>query len=364
VFPRIELLDWYEGRPAAALHDLGTTSLVGDRTDGPAAVPAPLADADDPPAGVNLHSLLATVYGVHPSQVVVTAGATHAAFLALAAAVSTDKAASRVLVELPAYEPHAQSPAAVGATVDRFRRVPEDDWRLSPDRIAAATVEDTGLVTVTNRHNPTGALDDRETLAAAAEAAATADARLLVDEVYAPYATEEPDGPSAFGGPTAAGLEGAVVVNSLSKFHGFPGLRIGWLVADEAFADRVRAVKHHVPAVADVTRRLAARALHAGPSLVAGRRSLLESNAALLRSFVEDRPDVSSAVSPECSFGALAVDGWDVDELVATAWEEAGLLLVPGRFFDADDYVRVALGHDAEASAAALTAFGSVLGPA
>ncbi|MFB6120862.1 MAG: pyridoxal phosphate-dependent aminotransferase [Halobacteriaceae archaeon] len=362
MFPRIELLDWMQGRPAAALHDLGTTGLRGTRDVGDAVVPDPVADRDDPPAGVNLHSLLAAEYGVHPKQVVVTAGASHAAFLAAAAAVTdSDADQPRALVELPAYEPHAKTPAAVGAAVDRFRRTAEADFALEPDRIEAAVRPATALVTATNRHNPTGALADRATLADAADAAGTEDARLLVDEVYAPYVSESDAERTAFGGPTAAGLDGAVVVNSLSKFFGLPDLRVGWLVADEAFAERARAAKHHVPAVADVTERLAARAVHAAGAIADEQRALCTENAALLRSFVDDRPDVTGRVRPDCPFVALSAPGRPADELAAAAWEQ-GVLVVPGRFFGLDDRVRVSLGRSPEENAAALTALDDVLG--
>jgi len=110
-----------------------------------------------------------------------------------------------------------------------------------------------------------------------------------------------------------------------------------------------------------VTERLAARAIHAGEAITADRRALCEENAALLRSFVAERPDLSGTVHPGAPFAALAVEGRDGDDLAAAAWE-AGVLVVPGRFFDTDDRVRVALGRSPEENAAALTAFESVLG--
>jgi aspartate/methionine/tyrosine aminotransferase len=366
VFPRIDYFDWLEGRREAAMHDLACADLRGDRAVGSAPVPDPVADRPDPPAGVNLHSLVATEYGVHPRQVVVTAGASHAAFVAAATAVTMattgdeDAPTPRALVEKPGYEPHVQTPVGVGAEVDRFRRT-EPDFALDPDRVQSALRDETALVTVTNRHNPSGALADRETLAEAATATREAGAHLLVDEVYAPYLTGAREGAgTAFGGPTAAGLDGAVVVNSLSKFHGLPDLRVGWLVADPEFAERARSVKHHVPAVADTAELLAGRAVYATEDIAADRRALLAENAALLRSFVRDRDDVEGSVHEGSPFAFLDVAGADGDEVAAAAWE-AGVLVSPGSFFGDDDRVRVALGRDPEATAAGLDAFAGVL---
>ncbi|MFB6219049.1 MAG: aminotransferase class I/II-fold pyridoxal phosphate-dependent enzyme [Halobacteriaceae archaeon] len=351
MFESIGYLEWMAGRPEAALYDLGTSALRGDRDHGREPLPGPVGDLDDPPAGVTLHTQLAAAYGVDPEQVVVTAGASHADFLAAAAALS--EADGRVLVEKPGYEPLVRTPAALGAAVDRFVR--PDGYRLDPDRVADAADDGTRLVAVTNRHNPSGRLADRETLAAAAAAARDADARLLVDEAYAAY-LEAPTGGGPFGGVTAAGIDGAVVTDTLSKFPGLPELRVGWLVADAGFAETVRRVKHHVPAVADATVALAERVLHA-ERVAAETRELLRANADLLGEFVADRPALDGEVHTSYAFLDPPTGG---DELAAAAGEE-GLLVVPGRFFDDAGRVRVSLGRDTEDCAAALGALGAVL---
>ncbi|MFC7045632.1 hypothetical protein ACFQH6_09650 [Halobacteriaceae archaeon GCM10025711] len=109
MFPSIDYLEWIEGRPRAALYDLGSSDLRGDRAFEATVVPDLLEDLPDPPAGVSLHTLLATEYGVEPEQVVVTAGATHANFLAAATALQ-DAEDPRVLVERPGYEPLRRTP--------------------------------------------------------------------------------------------------------------------------------------------------------------------------------------------------------------------------------------------------------------
>lgn len=354
VFESIGHLEWMAGRPQAALHDLGTTELRSDRGRAGPAVPPPVADRPDPPAGATLHTQLAGVYGVEPERVLVAAGATHANFLAAAAAVDgAEDEAPRVLAEKPGYEPLVRTPAALGATVDRFVR---PDCHLDPDRVANALDPATALVSLTNRHNPSGRLADRETLAAVAEAARERDARVLVDEVYAPY-VERPVGDGPFGGVTAAGVEGTVVTGSLTKFPGLPELRVGWLVADPAFVEAARRVKRHVPAVSDVSVALARRALHAADDLAADARDLLVENAALLAAFVEDRPDVDGPADTSFGFLDCGVDG---DRVAEAAWQE-GVLVVPGRFFGDSGRVRVSLGRTPEDGAAALTRLGAVL---
>jgi aspartate/methionine/tyrosine aminotransferase len=350
VFEPIAYREWMRGRPEAALHDLGTVALRGDRDSERRAVPPPLVDRPDPPTGATLHTQLATLYGVHPEQVLVTAGATHANGLAAATALADG---DRILVEKPGPGALAATPAALGATVDRFAR---PAGRLEPDRVANAVGEETALVGVTNRHEPTGHLADRGSLAAVAEAADEAGARLLVDESRAAFLSA-PSGNGPFGGVTAAGLDGAVVTGSLSAFPGLPELRIGWLLADREFVAAARQVRDHCPAVAETSVALAERALYAADDLATEARDLLTENATLLEEFVAGRPDVTGGSGTNYAFLDCGADG----ERVAQAAWEAGVLVVPGRCFGAPDRVRVALGRAPADGEVALRQFGAVL---
>ncbi len=375
MFPRIDYLHWIEGRPDAVAHDLGSSDLGGRAGDGIDDLLAAVTSLET--LETDLEARIAIRYGVDRENVLVTAGACMANALAVGTVLtenhdgpegvvatgvgglgSDDEDADpvRVLVEKPGFEPMVETPRALGATVDRFLRKP-DDYELDPDRIAAAVRDGTALVSVTNRHNPSGRLHDRDRLAAAVSTATDADAHLLVDEVYAPYLTEAGDGP--FGGPTAAGLPGAVVTGSLTKFHGLDGLRIGWLVADEEFVERARTVAAHFPVTADANRVLARAALDR-ESIDAEARNLVARNADRLRSFVAARDDLAGRVFDGSTYAFLAHERADGDAVTEAA-ADRDLLVVPGRFFDDDERFRVSLGRDPDRMAAALAVLGETL---
>lgn len=358
MFPRLEYLEWIRGRPEAALHDLAGSDLKG-ATESGSMVPEVVADLPEPPAGLTVETLLATVYGVEPECVLVTAGASHANFLAFAAALAGE-AGDQVLVEAPSYEPLVKTPRGLGATVDRFDRPASDTWALSPDRVADTVDAETALVTVSNRHNPSGRLADRETLGDVAAAAQAADARLLVDEVYAPYGDQPAGSNQAFGGVTAAGLENTVITGSLTKFFGLGDVRIGWLIADPSFVDRARSILAHVPAVAATSRAMARRVLYHRETIIEAARELSMHHAELLQSFVEERSALTGPVFEGSSYAFLAHENADGDQVAEAATRE-GVLVVPGRFFGDSERVRVSLGRDRDAVRAALTAFGAVL---
>jgi aspartate/methionine/tyrosine aminotransferase len=374
MFPRLDYLEWISGRPEVAMYDLGSSDLRGDRDHEPEIVPEHLEGLDEPPVGASLEMQLAGEYGVDPDQVLLTPGASTANFVAAATALDgelekggpttdaetdTEAPEPRVLVEKPGYEPLVKTPRALGAKVDRFLR--DDEYRLNVERAGNAIVEDTRLVTVTNRHNPSGALAGRDTLAELAETVAAHDARVLVDEVYAPFQTEPTDGDgTAFGGPTAASLENSVVTGSLTKFFGLADVRVGWLIADADFVSHARSIAYHIPGFADTSRALGMRALYNLDTLTDRNRELVAENSALITSFLDARDDVEGCIPEGSTFAFLDPEHVDGDELAAAAWDE-GVLVVPGRFFDDSERVRVSLGRSPESCSAALDTLGAVL---
>lgn len=357
MFEPMPYLEWIHGRPSAAADDLGSSDLRTYESDS-SVVPVPLtglSDPDDPPP---LERSLAEEYGVSESEVLVTAGATHANFLAVSTALSL-AADNEVVVEKPGYDPLVHTPEGVGATVGRFERPSQSGYPLLPSHISSAVTDQTALVTVTNRHNPTGRLTSRSELRSVAELVADADSYLLVDEVYGPYITQsETDG--AFGGVTASGLPNTVATGSFTKFHGLGGLQIGWLIAPEPFVARARTVLSHVPAVAAPSRALARRFFAHRDELVADSRAHLQRNHDLLSSFVEERPDLHGNIAAGCTFGLVEHERVDGNELTEAAWD-AGVLVIPGRFFDIPEGIRLSAGRRTDEVAAALDAFGDVL---
>ncbi|MEF8801996.1 MAG: pyridoxal phosphate-dependent aminotransferase [Halolamina sp.] len=356
MFEPMPYLEWIHGRPAEATYNLGSSDLRTYRP-GSEVVPEPLVGLEQPEDPPELAASIAAEYGVDESQVVVAAGATHANFLAVATALALAEG-DKVVVEKPGYGPLVHTPAGLGGDIQRFRRPAEDRFELDPDRVTGVITDSTALVTVTNRHNPSGRLTSRDELAAVATAAQEAGSRLLVDEVYGPYVEEEGEG--AFGGITAAGLRDVVVTSSLTKFHGLGGLEIGWLIAPESFTERARVVRSHVPAVAAPSRALARRFFAHKDELVAVSREHLRRNNELLSSFVAKRADLSGRIPDGCTFGFVRHERADGSELAEAAWD-AGILVVPGRFFGIPEGIRLSAGRDTDEVRAGLEAFGELL---
>ncbi|MFQ3294032.1 MAG: aspartate/methionine/tyrosine aminotransferase [Halobacteriales archaeon] len=358
VFPTIDYLEWMWGRPSEATHDLGSSDLHGGR-DGSGPIPNRLRNLDDP-EGITLEEQLASIYDVDGESVLVTAGASTANALATAGAIERTTADPRALIEKPGYEPLVATPQGFGAAIDRFERPAATAYPLDPERIGNALTPSTALVTVTNRHNPSGRAVSRKTLGATAESVADSGACFLVDEVYSPFVLADSvrDGP--FGGVSAVGLENTAITGSLTKFLGLGGLRVGWVIGDPSVIEDVRRIAPHFPAVADPSRKLGRRALAHWESLATETRTHLERNYDRLTTFIESRDDIEGSVFEGTSFAFVSHEDVDGTHLSEKAWE-AGVLVVPGRFFGDESAVRISLGGSPATMDAGLAAFGKLL---
>lgn len=351
MFPRIEYFDWLRDHRDPAF-DLASTDLLIepphlDAARGKLGTHAPGADS--------LESVLAAEFGVDVGQVLVTAGGTHANFIAIATALDTG---DRVLVEQPGYEPLVTTARGFGAGVDRFTRSPPT-YGIPVDEITHTATPDHALAAVTNRHNPSGHRADPDTITAVARDLKDNEARLLIDEVYAPYGRGERTG-IGYGELSVASRENTIVTGSLSKFFGLRGLRVGWLIADTPFVDRARVVLDHVSGVSDPSIHLAHQVLTAPEALVTNALDRVTRNADLLTEFIASRRDLECTVPSHCTFTFPAHTTADGDAVAVAAWED-GVLIIPGRLFGDRSRFRLSAGTDPDTAAAGFDKFAGVL---
>lgn len=191
--------DWLRRELAAALDDLGT-------------YPDPAAATE----------AVAARHGRGTDEVLVTAGAAEA-FTLLATAFRDRDAA---VVHPQFTEPEAALRAA-GHAPRRVLLTPPYD--LDPDLVPA----DADLVFVGNPTNPTSVLHPAATL----EALLRPGRILVVDEAFLDAVPGEPE---ALAGKALPGL---VVIRSLTKTWGIPGLRAGYLLAGPEIVRRLREVQ-------------------------------------------------------------------------------------------------------------------------
>lgn len=296
---------------------------------------------------------IAARQGLDAACVVTTHACSMANHLAFA---STIQAGDDVVMEMPAYDPLVRVAEYLGARVVPFSRHAENRWHVDPDAVRRAVTPRTKLIVVSNLHNPTGAFEEDGTLSQVVEIAERIGAHVLVDEVYL-------DLVHARGVRTAARLSPRVLsTNSMTKSFGLDGLRLGWVLAEPELAERMRRLNDLFSInTAHQSERIAARALERADALLADSNALLARNIDLVDAFVRENDNLSWAKPRAGTLGFMQVAGHDVDRLVDRLHAEYEVALVPGRFFGASDYFRIAVSLETAQLREALARIGEAL---
>jgi len=285
---------------------------------------------------------IAARFGVDVSHVVMPGGGcSFSNHLAMAAMVAPGE---RVLVEDPTYELLVDTLGYLQADVHRFRREPQEAWRLDPDRVAEALTPDTRLIVLTNLHNPSSALESEAVIHQVAEAAARVGAMVLVDEVYLELMFKDGKARTSF-----LPHGNIVVTSSLTKAYGVTGLRCGWILAPAPLAVKMSRLNDlygvHPPHIAE---RMSVVALERLPHLRARATALIEPNRTAYRALLGGHEALEQAVFDHGTTVFPRLKHTDGDALFQRLTREFETSIVPGRFFSRPSHIRIGLGGDVE----------------
>jgi hypothetical protein len=212
-------------------------------------------------------------------------------------------------------------------------------WHLDLGALEAAVSERTCAVVVVNPNNPTGHFLSRIEWKALTDLCARRGLALLVDEVFAGYALEAPEGALNTAFEDLDPPCPLFLLSGLSKIAALPQVKLGWIaVRGPGSAEHLEALAF----LADQYLSVSASAQAAAEALLALAPGLQDQVRRRLRTNL-DTLDASLAGHPHLS--RLPVEGgWSVllrrpalDGDVACACrllDEAGVLAHPGSFFD------------------------------
>ena len=281
---------------------------------------------------------LAGRYGVATSKVVTAIGTSMANYLAMSAALEPG---DEVIIEQPAYDPMVEAGHYLGAMVKRIPRRPENKFQIDVDELRKIVSGKTRLIVLTNLHNPSGVLLEESSLRAIGEVALRVGARVLVDEVYLELLFDRPQRSAFHLG------EHFVVTSSFTKAYGLSGLRCGWILAAPELAERMW---HHndlfgnIPA--HITDLLSLIALDHLEVIRERAKKLLERNWKLLDAFLAEHPDLDVVRPPGGTIVFARVPGGDGNAFANHLREKYQTSVVPGRFFEMPDRIRIGICND------------------
>ncbi|MEY4631780.1 MAG: putative aminotransferase YugH [Pseudomonadota bacterium] len=238
------------------------------------------------------------------------------------------------------------------------RRVPgpsPETGRIDPDRLSHA-MRGARIVLVNSPANPDGSMIHPDDLALIARLAEKNGSIILSDEVYSGFCWER-DFRSIAACPGAR--DRTVVVSSVSKSHGLPGLRAGWCAGpDHLIRPMGMLMSIRVPCVNAQAQLALPRLLAAEPAFAAARReAFLKRRAEAIKSCAEAR--LICRVPPGGAF-YLWIDipaGFKSGyEFASSSLAKARVVMMPGEPFGpaGSRKVRMSWGGSSEAFAEAM----------
>jgi aspartate/methionine/tyrosine aminotransferase len=295
------------------------------------------------PGSPELREAIAARYErAQPDDVLTLAAAEEGIFIAYHALLASG---DHVVIEAPCYGSAIGVARSTGAEVSLWQRRYGDGWAHDLEALERLLRPNTKLIYLNSPHNPTGTQMSRATLERLAQIAEERSIVLFSDEVYRGLEHDPADRLAA-----ACDLyEQAISLGTVSKAHGLPGLRIGWLTCrSPELIERIRELKLYTTICSSApSELLVALALRHADRLVERNRAITLGNLPLLDDLLERRGEMFEWVRPIAGpigfprvRGVEDVEGW-CEEIA----ERAGVLLLPGSVYSQPEHVRLGFGR-------------------
>ncbi len=289
-----------------------------------------------------LRENIAAMYeGARPENVLVTVGAIEANYLSINTVLS---GSDRIATMMPNYLQIWGIAKNFGRDIREFRLDPERGWALDVPGLREAA-EGAKLIAVCHPNNPTGHALSEDEIAALVGVAEENGSWLISDEVYSgAERVGEKSTPSLYGR-----YDKMIAVGSMSKAYGLPGLRVGWVVAQEDLIDEIWARHEYVAISATMlSNKLAALALSPDvrPRIIERTRGLIRRGFPVLEKWAKDNSDIVSITPPDA--GAIGFVKYAAnigsEAFVEKLRSEQSVLIAPGAHFGAEGFVRISFG--------------------
>ncbi|MFC0478243.1 threonine-phosphate decarboxylase CobD [Robertmurraya beringensis] len=191
-----------------------------------------VSDYPDPTAE-RLTGLLSKQEGVRKEQILVGNGG--AELISLVGRLLTGK---KVLIVQPAFSEYEEA-CRVNQCEVRYHLMDVDRWELRIDELLVS-LREVDAVFLCNPNNPTGMFFPKHTIEVLARECARYGTLLIVDEAFYDFIEEYESIVSCL-----QHCENMIILRSMTKMFSIPGIRLGYLMANEALLAKIRESKPH-----------------------------------------------------------------------------------------------------------------------
>jgi threonine-phosphate decarboxylase len=179
-----------------------------------------------------LAAALSAYHGVPRESIVVGNGSTE--FMYLLPTVFRPK---KALIVSPAFSEYERGLKIAGVDISYFSADRDRGFSLDVSGLCAHIREGYDMVYLCNPANPTGILTEKDDLLRVIETAGRTGAICIIDEAFIDFVEE------ASVKEETGRFDSLIVMRSMTKFFGIPGLRVGYLIAAPPFIETIGAMK-------------------------------------------------------------------------------------------------------------------------
>ena len=274
-------------------------------------------------------------------NILVTSGSAEAIFLS---ALLTVSEGDRVVMMTPNYLSFNGIAESLGAKVDYIPLKKEEKWRWDLDFLEKSISSKTKIISICNPNNPTGSILTLKERNKVIELAKSVDAFIHSDEVYIGSELKKEDTLSF-----QDIYDKTIITSGLSKSYSNPGIRIGWIAAQEELIEKSWGLKDYTTiASSNLSQHIAEKILE--PKTISTLRSrnkkILNQNLQAFSKWALPYSNIFSFIDPEA--GGFVFVEYNIEinstELIHDLRINEGVFIVPGDSFGMDKFFRIGLG--------------------
>ncbi len=281
-----------------------------------------------------LREVLAGLYQVDPAQILITHGAQEGLFLFYCTTLGPG---DHVVTTLPGWQQSWEIPRWLGAEVSFIRLRRDRGCSLDLAELRRNIRKNTKLLVFNFPNNPTGCDLSEEEWREVAALANTHGLRVINDEEYL----------CDYSSSLVQRVPGSAAVSGLSKVYGFPGLRLGWLIADIAALGTATNMKRYTTICnSSLCEHLGRKVLERRATFLEAYRAMTRAGLAILKAWLPAHPVLGLLEPQGTPFGYLTVPpSVDSAALAKRLLHEHRTLVMPGEVFGDVHALRLTFGR-------------------
>ncbi|RZB29604.1 MAG: threonine-phosphate decarboxylase [Desulfobacteraceae bacterium Eth-SRB1] len=140
----------------------------------------------------------------------------------------------KALIVTPAFSEYEKGLSLIGTKVSCFKAEEKDNFSIDIDSVCVRLRDGFDIVYFCNPANPTGVLTSKDELCRAIACAGKTGTLAVIDEAFIDFVEEESVKKEILR------FHNLIVLRSMTKFFGIPGLRIGYVIAAPSCAAKMR----------------------------------------------------------------------------------------------------------------------------